>query len=82
MFLHLSVILFTGVGLCPGVSVQEEGSLSGGVSVRENPRKVTCRRYSFYWNAFLLTSFSSMWSFYPSLLPVSVHNAFVAKMMS
>ena len=48
MFLHLSVILFTGA-----VSVQGGGSLSGGVSVRETPRMVMCGQYASYWNAFL-----------------------------
>ena len=33
MFLHLSVILFTG-GLCPGGSLYQGGSLSTGVSVQ------------------------------------------------
>ena len=47
MFLHVSVILFTGRGVCPGgISVQgglcpgrslSRGSLSGGLSVRETP---------------------------------------------
>ena len=45
MFLHLSVILFTGIGylyrgngFCPG------GSLSGGVSVGEDPHSCTIKR--------------------------------------
>ena len=55
MFLHLSVILFTG------------GSLSGGSLSRETPlycRTVTGGRYASYWNVFLLWSkmtFAVLW---------------------
>ena len=57
MFLHLSVILFTGIGylyrgngFCPG------GSLSGGVSVGEDPPLLYDKERvdAFYWNAFSL----------------------------
>ena len=67
MFLHLSVILFTGgslsgESLCPAgdCSVGGGGCLSGGclsggpLSGRETPRKVTCRRYASC-NAFLFS---------------------------
>ena len=69
MFVHLSVILFTGGSLSEGgvsaqggisvqgVSVQEglcQGwSLSRVVSVRETTRTLKCGRYASYWNAFL-----------------------------
>ena len=58
MFLHLSVILFTGEGgLCQGGG----GFCSGGFSVQGvlcqgDPRRtsmVTCRQYASYWNAYL-----------------------------
>ena len=44
MFLHLSVILFTGDGLCPSMhhkSNDQGGSLSSEVSVRETPQTGT-----------------------------------------
>ena len=62
MFLHLSVILFTGgvsvqEGLFPGVSVQGvsvQGVSVQGVSIRETPHTVKSGQYASYWNAFLL----------------------------
>ena len=68
--LCLGVSLSGGVsvqgGLCRGgVSVHggslsrgslSVGPLSGGISVRETPRTVTCGRYASYWNAFLFTN--------------------------
>ena len=52
MFLHLSVILFTGG--CRGGSLSRGvGSVSRGVSVSEIPHTVTCGRYASYWKAFL-----------------------------
>ena len=71
MFLHLSVILFTGGkvsvqgGFVQGISVC--GSLSGGLcprvsvqgglNLRDSPSTVTCGQYASYWNTFLLLSF-------------------------
>ena len=70
MFLHLSVILFTGGSLSREVSVQG-GSLSRGVlcqggvsvqgvSVRETPPHIqwTSGQYASYWNAFLFSVLS------------------------
>ena len=74
MFLHMSVILFTGRslsrGLCPGKGDLCPGGglyLGGSLSVcqgdplwTETPRKVTCGRYASYWNAFLFPTVSDM----------------------
>ena len=46
MFLHLSLILFTG----GGVSVQQGVSVWGGICVRS----VKNGRYASYWNAFMI----------------------------
>ena len=60
MFLHLSVILFTGGGISvQGVSkgglCPREGLCPGGLCQGKPPvRTVTCGRYVSYWNAFLL----------------------------
>ena len=50
MFLHLSVILFTGGSLCPGGGVFVQG-----VSVTKTlpPVRWKSGRYASYWNAFL-----------------------------
>ena len=50
MFLHLSVILFTGGGTPSQHAPQV--TCPGGVSIKD-PRTVTSRRYASYWNAFL-----------------------------
>ena len=59
MFLNLSVILFTGGGLCPGVSLSGGLSVRGGGLCQGDPTcTVTCGRYASYWNAFLLVCVS------------------------
>ena len=82
MFLHLSVIVHGGGGLCPGRRgslSRGGGSLSGGglcpggsLSGRFSPREVTCGRYASYWKAFF---YMEVFTLQPEMIPgtVSVH---------
>ena len=68
MFLHLSVILFTGGGgslsggLCPGGSLSGRSLSRGGLCPGDPPchHTVTCGWYTSYWNAFLLLYFFAL----------------------
>ena len=59
MFLHVSVILFTGVSVSVpgGVSIPGGVSVLGGLCHGDSPHTVMNRRYASYWNAFLLLKF-------------------------